>query len=93
MVVSAPLEVQSIEVEVNTVSRRVVTPFNHLGLAEKKLLPIQKELNFPQNQLVQDICTMWNSHFYIEERLLEQKRAIPLYVADHDTLSCFNCGG
>ncbi|CAK1592037.1 unnamed protein product [Parnassius mnemosyne] len=78
------------QVEVTTMiasGRRLVTHFNHSGLAQEKLLAIQKELNLPEHQLVQDISTRWNSTFYLMERLLEQKRAISLFVADHDTLT------
>ncbi|XP_050305061.1 zinc finger BED domain-containing protein 4-like [Anthonomus grandis grandis] len=67
--------------------RRLVTHFNHSGLAQENLLAIQKKLSLPEHQLVQDISTRWNSTFYMSERLLEQKRAISLYVADYDTLT------
>ncbi|GBP20532.1 Zinc finger BED domain-containing protein 4 [Eumeta japonica] len=49
------------------------------GLAEQKLKSIQQELNLPNQQLVQDVSTRWNSTYYLMERLLEQKRAVSLY--------------
>ncbi|GBP75483.1 Zinc finger BED domain-containing protein 4 [Eumeta japonica] len=67
--------------------RHLVIHFNHSDLAQEKLLVIPKELNLPQNQLVQDINTRGNSNFYMARRLLEQKRAISLYIAEHDTLT------
>lgn len=67
-------------------ARRIVTHFNHSGLAEQKLKSIQQELNLPNHQLVQDVSTRWNSTYYLMERLLEQKRAVSLYITDHETL-------
>ncbi|XP_054744485.1 zinc finger BED domain-containing protein 4-like [Anastrepha obliqua] len=67
-------------------TRRIVTHFNHSGLAEQKLKSIQQELNLPNHQLVQDVRTRWNSTYYLMERLLEQKRAISLYITDHENL-------
>lgn len=37
--------------------RRVVMHFNHSGSTQEKLLAIQKELNLPEHQMVQDINT------------------------------------
>ena len=84
--INESLKVQTEVTAMIAAGRRLVTHFNHSGLAQEKLLMIQKELSLPQHQLVQDISTRWNSTFYLIERLLEQKRAISLYVADHDTL-------
>ncbi|KAK9886011.1 hypothetical protein WA026_014797 [Henosepilachna vigintioctopunctata] len=68
-------------------ARRIVTHFNHSGLAEQKLESIQQELNLPNHQLVQDVSTRWNSTYYLMERLLELKRAVSLYITDHETLN------
>ncbi|XP_018574457.1 zinc finger BED domain-containing protein 4-like [Anoplophora glabripennis] len=83
-VVTESLKIQSEVMDMIAKGRRLVTHFNHSGLAQEKLLVIQKELSLPEHQLVQDINTRWNSTFYMAERLLEQKRAISLYVAEHD---------
>ncbi|KAH9637404.1 hypothetical protein HF086_012017 [Spodoptera exigua] len=45
-----------------------------------------KELKLPEHRLVQDISTRWNSTYYLQERLLEQRRAVSLYIADHNKL-------
>lgn len=86
-VIHASMKVQAEVLDMISTGRRIVTHFNHSGVAQEKMLAIQKELNLPQHQLVQDITTRWNSTFYMTERLLEQKRAISLYVAEHDTLA------
>lgn len=63
-------------------SRRIVTHFNHSNQAQSKLRDLQQELNLSNHQLVQDVCTRWNSTYYMISRLLEQKRAISLYLAE-----------
>lgn len=86
-VIDKSMKVQAELLEVIATGRRLVTHFNHSGLAQEKLLAIQKELNLPQHQLVQDINTRWNSTYYMAARLVEQKRAISLYVVEHETLT------
>lgn len=60
-------------------SRRIVTHFNQ---AQSKLRDLQQELNLSYHQLVQDLCTRWNSTYYMISRLFEQKRAVSLYLAE-----------
>ncbi|GBP85051.1 Zinc finger BED domain-containing protein 4 [Eumeta japonica] len=63
-------------------SRRIVTHFNHSNRAQSKLRDLQQELNLSYHQLVQDVCTRWNSTYYIISRLFEQKRTVSLYLAE-----------
>lgn len=86
-VITESLKCQPDLMEMLAASRRIVTHFNHSGLAQEKLKAIQKELKLPEHQLVQDVSTRWNSTYYLQERLLEQKRAVSLYIAEHDKLS------
>lgn len=65
-----------------TTGKRIVTHFNHSGIAQEKLKLFQKELDLPEHELVQDVSTRWNSTYYMLARLMEQKRAISLYLTD-----------
>lgn len=82
LVVIDSIKVQPEILEMLTVARKIVTHFNHSGTAQEELTTIQKELNIKTQKLVQDICTRWNSSFYMMLRLLEQKRAISVYLID-----------
>ncbi|CAG9789608.1 unnamed protein product [Diatraea saccharalis] len=73
--------------EMVAAARRIVTHFNHSGTAQQKLKSIRQELNLPDHQLLQDIITRWNSTYYLMVRLLEQKRAVSLYITDHEKLN------
>lgn len=85
--VNESLKSQSEVLETVAAARRIVTHFNHSGVAQQKLKAIRQELNLPDHQLVQDVSTRWNSTYYLMERLLEQKRAVSLYTTDHDSLN------
>lgn len=86
-VIAESLKTQPDLVEMLNASRRIITHFNHSGLAQEKLKAIQTELKLPEHQLVQDISTRRNSTYYLQGRLLEQRRAVSLYIADHNKLS------
>ena len=53
------------------VSRRLVGHFKHSSSATARLHQFQAQLNMPNNQLVQDVSTRWNSSYYMMQRLLE----------------------
>ncbi|XP_057192592.1 zinc finger BED domain-containing protein 4-like [Triplophysa rosa] len=64
--------------------RKIIGHFKHSPLATTRLEDIQKDLKMPTKRLQQDVVTRWNSTFYMVERILEQKRPISAYGADHD---------
>ena len=54
----------------------VVTFFHHSAKASDKLSEIQKQVEIPENKLIQDVETRWNSTFYMFQHILEQHDAI-----------------
>nr|XP_023657625.1 zinc finger BED domain-containing protein 4-like [Paramormyrops kingsleyae] len=65
-------------------ARKIVGHFKHSQIAQSRLEDIQTELKLPTNRLRQDVQTRWNSSFYMIQSLLEQKRALCAYAADHN---------
>lgn len=82
LAVKGSLKEQNV-IDVIASARKIVGHFNHSAAAQEKLTLIQKELKLPEHKLVQDVTTRWNSTFYMVNRLLEQKRAISLYISDN----------
>ena len=68
------------------VSRRIVGHFKHSSLAVSQLREIQRANNLPENNLLQDVPTRWNSKFYLLQRLLQQKRAIVQFASDYSSI-------
>lgn len=52
-------------------------------LAEQRFEAIQKDLCLPQHSIIHDVPTCWNSTLHMLQRMLEQKPALNLYVAEH----------
>ena len=67
--------------DVVSMSRKIVGHFKHSSSATGRLKELQVELGLPDQQLIQDISTRWNSTFYILQRLCEQRRALRVYTA------------
>lgn len=82
LIVNDCLKVQLDVTQMIATGRKIVTHFNHSGTAQEKLHSVQKDLGLPQHELVQDVSTRWNSTYYMLERLLQQKRAISVYLTD-----------
>ncbi|CAK1584862.1 unnamed protein product [Parnassius mnemosyne] len=91
LAIKASLQVANVN-DALTSARSIVTHFNHSSTAQEKLKNIQKELNLAEHQPVQDVTTRWNSTYYMLERIVEQKRAISLYISDNSsTVNIRNC--
>ncbi len=72
------------------VGRKIVGHFKHSALANSRLEDIQLEINQPAKRLQQDVQTRWNSTFYMIKSLIEQKRALGIFVSEYglpDTLT------
>ena len=62
---------------------RVIVGHFHRSPAGRQLLSnVQAQLQLPEHQLSQEVCTRWNSTFYMLERFLEQRRAITTVLPD-----------
>lgn len=70
--------------ELITLSRKIVGHFRHSSSATSSLHAIQEQLGLPKHQLHQDVVTRWNSTYHMLDRLIEQKRAVSVYVAECD---------
>ena len=62
------------------IARRIVTHFQHSTQACEALSELQRSVNIPENKLIQDVASRWNSTIYMVEWLLEQHKAIVLYL-------------
>ncbi|XP_041843803.1 zinc finger BED domain-containing protein 4-like [Melanotaenia boesemani] len=69
--------------------RRIVGHFRHSPLAYARLQSVQQQLGQPTKRLQQDVSTRWNSTYYMLVSLLEQKRALGVYAADHELPATF----
>jgi len=70
--------------------RKIVGHFRHSQLATSRLRDIQQELGLKTMMLQQDVATRWNSTFYLMKSLLDQKRALGVYGADHELPACLS---
>jgi len=63
-------------------ARKLITHFKHSAVASAALKEKQVQLKVEQHQLIQDVCTQWNSTFFMTDCLIEQKVAV--YAVLHD---------
>ncbi|CAM4722262.1 unnamed protein product [Leuciscus chuanchicus] len=72
------------------IGRKIVGHFRHSQLATSRLRDIQQELGMKTMMLQQDVATRWNSTFLMMKSLLDQKRALGVYGADHELPACLS---
>lgn len=70
--------------------RKVVGHFKHSPLSYSRLHDIQEDFGQPKKCLQQDIPTRWNSTFYMLPLLIEQRRALRAYAAEHELPATLN---
>ena len=63
-------------VQLLSCARSLVGHYHRSNVALNTFRQIQAQLNLQQHVLIQDVPTMWNSSYYMLERLVEQKKAI-----------------
>lgn len=65
-------------------ARKIIGHFKHSPLAYSRLEDIQIDLKMDVKRLQQDVQVRWNSSLYMLQSILEQKRALSVYAADHN---------
>jgi len=66
------------------ICRRLVGHFKHSALSSQRLADIQRDLQCEVLRPVQDVCTRWNSTYYMIERLLKIKSSISVFCSETD---------
>jgi len=62
--------------EVQKKIKAIVEHFKRSSYAQEKLISIQKQMDFPQLKLKQDVVTRWNSTYNMMKRFLQIKEAL-----------------
>ncbi|KAJ8245482.1 hypothetical protein GJAV_G00271210 [Gymnothorax javanicus] len=83
LIVSEAIKSQRMVQNLLSIARKICERVHRSAKAKEKLAELQKVYLLPENQLVQDIPSKWNTSFYMLERLVEQKKAI-----DEMSLEC-----
>jgi len=83
LVINAALKNTGIQRAVGA-ARCLVEHFKKSEQACSKLKEKQKQMGTPEHKLVQDVSTRWNSTFYMIQSLIEQKRALGIYVSEKE---------
>ncbi|KAI4454142.1 zinc finger bed domain-containing protein 4 [Holotrichia oblita] len=88
LVVNEAMKVQAEVLDMIATGRRLVTHFNHSGLAQEQLLAIQKELNLPQDQVASNRLSASSTP---AKRVKEEETGSNFTREVHDTFwDCFN---
>ena len=75
LAISDGLKVEAV-MEILKIVRAIVGHFHRLPAARQLLKNAQTQLQLPKHQLSQEVCTRWNSTFYMLHRFAEQRRAV-----------------
>jgi len=73
---------QRVILDACAVVRSLVGHFKHSSSATDRLHDIQKQLQLPFHNLVQDVSTRWSSTHDMLERVLEQRRVLVVYETE-----------
>ena len=94
LVVQEAIKADRAVVAVKKKCKEIVTYFHHSAKAMDKLRENQKQVGIPENKLIQEVDTRWNSTFYMFERMLQQHQAVTttLCLMDKNAM-CFYCSG
>ncbi|XP_029964349.1 zinc finger BED domain-containing protein 4-like [Salarias fasciatus] len=70
--------------------RRIIGHFKRSPQAYCAFHDVQQQLGQNVKKFQQDVTTRWNSSFYMLQSLLEQKRALAAYGAEHEVPASFS---
>lgn len=87
LVINDALKSQRAVSDMITISRKIVSHFNHSSQACDELSTIQEELSEELLKVVQDVPTRWNSTFYMLGRLLKLRRSITIFSNENTNYS------
>ncbi|XP_042617371.1 zinc finger BED domain-containing protein 4-like [Cyprinus carpio] len=90
LVVNEGLLSQRSITDVVATARKIVGHFKHSTLAYSRLHDIQAQLGQPSKRLQQDVSTRWDSTYFMPQSLVEQRRALGAYAAEHDLSATLN---
>ena len=82
LVVNAALKAHQSTERAIGAARCLVEHFHKSELASTKLKEKQGQMNTPQNKLIQDVATRWNSTYYMVESVLQQRWPVTATLSD-----------
>ena len=76
LIVQDAIKADAVVADAQKKCKAVVSYFHHSVKASDTLREVQQQLKLPENKLINDVETRWNSTYYMMERILQQKQAI-----------------
>lgn len=83
LIVNEAIKSQRMVQSLLSIARKICERVHRSAKAKEKLAELQKAYNLPENQLIQDVPSKWNTSYFMLDRLVEQKKAI-----DEMSLEC-----